>query len=74
MAGSSVPGTDPYRQRRAEPETVGLGSFAAITLRSGGAILVCNMVNCKKVAILQEKPGYKEQNTCIFFLMISIKK
>ena len=39
-----------------------LGSFAAIPLRSGEAILVCKMVNCKKFTILQDKTEEKEQN------------
>jgi len=50
-----------------------LGGLAAIPLRSGGAILVLKMVNCKKSVILQEKIGIEGAKQMYFFLMISIK-
>jgi len=37
------------------PRTVDLGKLAAIPLRSGGAILVCKMVNCKNSPFCRKK-------------------
>lgn len=44
------------------PETVGLGSFAAIPLRSGGAILVCKMVNYKKTSFCRKNRARRNKN------------
>jgi putative transposase len=43
-------------------ETVGLGSFTAIPLRTGRGMLVCKMVNYRKLVVLQDKPGKNERN------------
>jgi putative transposase len=47
-------------------ETVGLGSFTAIPLRTGRGILVCTMVNYRKLVVLQDKLGKNEQNRGTF--------
>jgi hypothetical protein len=43
-------------------ETVGLGSFTAIPLRTGRGMLVCKMVNYRKLVVLQDKRGKNERN------------
>jgi hypothetical protein len=47
-------------------ETVGLGNFTAIPLRTGRGILVCTMVNYRKLVVLQDKLGKNEQNRGTF--------
>src|SRR5215208_6366383 len=48
------------------PRTVGLGSLAAIPLRSGGAILVCKMVNCKNSPFCRKNQGIRSKVDAFF--------
>jgi hypothetical protein len=51
---------------RERPETVDLGSFAAIPLRTGGAILVCKMVNYKNSPFCRKNRGRRNKIDEIF--------